>query len=108
MADEEVPDAVLSKFACGVAGDFKWHGIAAVDRTLFCGPDDADGVLVIDADSHEVSTIAWGVAGGDEWRGIAAVDRLLFCAPCHADCVLVRWDLPLAGGGWINFLHLPA
>jgi hypothetical protein len=20
-----------------------------------------------------------------------------------ADCVLVRWDLPLAGGGWINF-----
>jgi hypothetical protein len=25
-----------------------------------------------------------------------------------ADCVLVRWDLPLAGGGWINFLLQPA
>jgi hypothetical protein len=25
-----------------------------------------------------------------------------------ADCVLVRWDLPLTGGGWINFRRKPA
>ena len=46
MADEQTPDAVLSTFACGVAGDYKWSGIAAVDRTLFCAPSIEDCVLV--------------------------------------------------------------
>ena len=86
-----VKDYALSGIEHGVELECeqKWSGIAAVDRTLFCAPFDADGVLVIDADTRAVSTIACGVEGRSKWASIAAVDRTLFCAPLEADCVLV-------------------
>ena len=74
---------------CGVTGGWKWCGIAAVGKKLFCVPRNASVVLVIDAETEAVHTIPRDVMGDWKWIGIAAVDEKLFCAPCHVSDVLV-------------------
>jgi flagellar motor protein MotB len=80
---------VVVAIECGVAGNNKWGGIAAVGSKLYCAPYNASSVLVIDADADKISMIECGVAGGDKWRGIAAVGSKLYCAPHYASSVLV-------------------
>jgi adenylylsulfate kinase-like enzyme len=80
---------VVVTIECGVAGNNKWGGIAAVGSKLYCAPYSASSVLVIDADTDKISMIECSVAGGDKWRGIAAVGSKLYCAPHHASSVLV-------------------
>ena len=53
-------EARLSSMAslvdCGVQGDYKWRGIAAVGNKLFCAPWDSNLILVIDAQAEAVHT----------------------------------------------------
>jgi hypothetical protein len=62
-------------------GTYKWEGIAAVGKKLFCAPLNASDMLMIDAETEAVHTIACGVTGEWKWKGIAAVDKL-FCPLC--------------------------
>ena len=68
LADKGVPwegfqEFTTRPFECGVEGDWKWYGIAVVDRKLYCVPYHASVVLVIDADTKELRTIECGVEG---------------------------------------------
>ena len=80
--------AVRAPLPCGVQGEYKWSGAAAVGTKIFCAPFKASSVLVIDAATEAVRTIPCGVDGEYKWDGIAAVGTTLFCAPFNASSVL--------------------
>lgn len=71
--------------------DSKWSGIAAgADGLLYCAPCNADTVLVIDPQTHEISHIPGAGAAKFKWSGIAAAaNGRLYCAPSQASTVLV-------------------
>ena len=82
-----------------------WHRDSRLVRTF------------IDVESGNVISVQARYAGRESLdQGGAALEAHRYTirgqmdreAWYDADCVLVRWDLPLAGGGWINFLHLSA
>jgi len=71
----------------------------------------------IDVESGNLISVQARYAGKESLRqGGAAVEAHRYTirgqlereAWYDADCVLVRWDLPLTGGGWINFRHQTA
>ncbi|CAE7324242.1 unnamed protein product, partial [Symbiodinium pilosum] len=72
-----------------------WSGIAAAHNSkLYCSPRDATRVLVIDANTWELSTIDIGTDVNpdmmNKWSGIClADDGRLYCSPCCAHTVLV-------------------
>ncbi|CAE8625226.1 unnamed protein product [Polarella glacialis] len=72
-----------------------WSGIAMADNgKLFCAPQDANAVLVIDPDTWALSFIPLAPLHlgtlKDKWAGIVkAADGRLYCAPWCVDCVLV-------------------
>jgi hypothetical protein len=65
------------------------EGIAAVGSKLYCAPQNALTVLVIDSKTDTVNTIDCGVKGDGKWNGIAAVGSKLYCVPRGASSVLV-------------------
>ena len=79
---------------CGVAGNYKWTGIAPMGRKLFCAPCNASDVLMVDADSETVRAIPTGINEGmtGKWNGILATQSQLFCAPSNAFELLALED----------------
>lgn len=77
------------------AGDIHcWSGIAcASNGKLFCAPQDASAILVIDARTWGLSYIDLHVEGAqrsNKWAGIvSAEDGFLYCAPWCMDQILV-------------------
>ena len=67
-----------------------------VGKTLFCAPQDAWSVRMIDAETEEVRHIPCGMDGKDKWRSITALGEKLWCAPHHASDVLAIDANPLA------------
>ena len=107
-ADSEV----IHLLPCDVTGESKWSGITTVTSLmkpavvskasspptdennvagtkLYCTPCNASYVLVIDAQTDDLSLIACGVPGTYKWTGIAAMGSKLFCAPCNASEILM-------------------
>ena len=77
---------------CGVAGTYKWTGIAAQGSKLTCAPCSADDLLVIDAYAETVTSFSCGVSGAGKWNGIAHWGNNFFCAPNNAQDVLTIED----------------
>ena len=52
MIDAETE--AVHTIACGVTGEWKWNGIAAVGKKIVCAPHNASEELVIDAETETV------------------------------------------------------
>ena len=85
----------LATIACGVAGTYKWTGIAPMGSKLFCAPCNAADVLMIDSDTGLVRTVPTGMSGGGKgkWNGMIGMgEQKLFCAPSNASALLTLED----------------
>jgi len=68
----------------------KFKGIACYGTKLFCAPNEAREILVIDAKTESTRTIQYKVSGLTyQWRGIARYGKHLICTPFNTTDFLV-------------------